>query len=454
MFPQQSKPGQNHSNSQNDSDRVDLLELTEQQLGIVKSTHPIIQVIAAAGSGKTRTIIEYIRHNLECRAASRFKVLLLSFSRKAVFELSSRLGNRYKQNVEISTFHSYCYRRLIQNKSGREPCFKLITSSQKMEFIRDFVRKHPHETGGIPFAFFEKEQSLRRYNPELADTLKAAYQLFKKDNGLLDFEDLVLYVLEELSQNSALSRLWREEFDMVVVDEFQDTDPLQLEFLQSLNPARLLVVGDDYQAIYGFRGATVQPFLQFKKFFPAANVIRLTQNFRSVKQLVRFGNKVIKRSSHQLKKRVRGVRENFDKYHAFSYALSKELRPAMAALINLAKSESMLLVRTNFVRMQWIRSGLDPDKVMTIHKSKGLEFQNVLLDVCEGWSSAMNSIADAEKMDEEIRLHYVGVSRARDKVVVFHSIDEKKRSLENRYFQNLYKKVTRKTNFKNISKLL
>lgn len=413
--------------------------LTDQQVRIVNSKDRFIQVIAAAGSGKTQTVMQYVQNVLIGDTEKKNRVLILSFSKKAVRELVLRLDRVYQHRVEISTFHSYCYRRLLFKLNHSSNKYKLITQSQKQEFVKNHIQSKPHEIGGIPFALFADHEKLMRYNPVLASSLSTAFRNYKMQNNFLEFEDLVTGILDELKEATEYSRNLKREFSHIVVDEFQDTDPLQLQFLERLQPERLLVVGDDYQAIYGFRGATVQPFLNFKNHFPSVKVYRLSENFRSVGSIVRAGNKIIKNSSRQMNKKVRSNRTDFRKNHILSTCFIPENISELINQIIHSPLQYMVLVRTNFQRTLWIQNGMPANFVSTIHKSKGLEFQNVIIDLFSGWSSAVQGRLDSGNKDEEIRLHYVAASRAKDQLLVLFNYHPEKRTIESEYYRKLYK---------------
>ncbi|MEQ9367241.1 MAG: ATP-dependent helicase, partial [Leptospirales bacterium] len=347
------------------------------QLRVILSETKIKQVVAAAGSGKTRTVVGLIEHSLRSDPQRIFvddrRILLLSFSRRAVGELRARIPGDLLARVEVSTFHSFCFRWLSRlqagagdAKDGRAP-LRLITDAERDDFLRACLAAGDFDTGGIPFAMlFKDPDRFRNLFPVAADRVFRRYRAYRRATGLLEYDDLVRRMLEGLRGDSAGFPALRARFPLIVVDEFQDTDPDQLEFLQLMRPARLTVVGDDWQAIYAFRGASVGPFLDFPRSFRGVGVFRLAENYRSLKPIVRLGNRLIRASRRQLRKRVRAPRGKGPGLPVLGYALEsgREQRLAVDCGGELLK-DIRILVRTNFRRLRWIQAGFDPDRVLT-----------------------------------------------------------------------------------------
>ncbi|MBI3396297.1 MAG: UvrD-helicase domain-containing protein [Spirochaetia bacterium] len=389
-------------------------EFSPAQRAVILSDAPRVQVIAAAGSGKTRAVVGLATHRLEQKLEKPGRVLVLSFSRKAVSEIRARLGQK-AADIEVSTFHSFCFRHWQKLHGSRA---RIITEDERAAFLLERLKAEKSGIGGIPFPVLAANpRTFRRMFPDVAMRTLRAFHAHKREHGLLEFDDLANGMINALRENNPGAVRLTAAYDMVLVDEFQDTDPRQLEFLMRMNPKRISVVGDDWQAIYGFRGATLEPFLRFPKIFPGTVVHRLAENYRSLPDIVRVGTRVIGNSARQLRKRVRAVRSK--KRGSGPALLSARVEAGgegafVSALPALAPW--VILVRSNFRRRQWLSAGAPPDRVLTIHKAKGLEFPCVLLDLCSGWTSSTG----ASDTDEEIRILYVGISRAEDKLVFLH----------------------------------
>ncbi len=432
------------------------------QLRVILSDARVRQVVAAAGSGKTRTVIGAIEYALRSDRAGECgvfgddrRILLLSFSRRAVAELRARLPADLRSWVEVSTFHSFCFRwlarlRTIRNgqaaNGAKAAPLRVISDEEREAFLRDCLQAGEFDTGGIPYAMlFQQPERFRALFPEAAAGVFRRYRAYKRATGLLEYDDLVQQMLAGLRAGAPGFVELRARFPLVIVDEFQDTDPDQLEFLQLLRPRRLTVVGDDWQAIYAFRGATVRPFLDFRRSFEGVRVFRLSENYRSLRPIVRLGNRLIRSSRRQLRKRVRAVRGHGPGLPVLGYSLYAGDESRLAAELSRSfelsaetgklSQEFRILVRTNYRRSCWIRAGFAPEQVLTIHKAKGLEFPVVFVDLMGGWTAGAG--AHPPPTDEEIRVLYVAASRAENLLVFLRDPEAREESSEFWYWRRL-----------------
>jgi len=398
------------------------------------------QIIAAAGSGKTRTVVGYIRKKILTENLPADKILLLSFSRKAVMELKSRIiggapfteGRSSGDGVCVSTFHAFCLRELSRRNGGkgRSP---VITPQIKKKFFVDRLRKNP-AIGAIPFdVILDNMPRFRKLFPEVAMEIGRDFYDFKRKTGGLEFDDMIERVIEGLDCGT-LKEL-KDRFELIVVDEFQDTDPRQMEFLRLMNSREILTVGDDYQAIYSFRGASLEPFFNFRSQFDA-KVFYLQENYRSIHSIVQGGEKAIGKSKKQMKKKVVAVRGKEPRLPLLSMYVEPGKESQAAAILR-NREDFVILCRTNFRIEIWKRAGVPERNLLTIHRAKGLEFPVVFLDLIAGWTGS----APVE-MDEEIRVLYVGITRARNLGVVLHS-RKASNTLEAVFSEGIFLPITR-----------
>ncbi len=411
---------------------------SKKQWEIITSKVHNKQIIASAGSGKTRTVVGYTLYRLEYKN-DKDKILLLTFSRKACEELKVRFPEKALEWIEIRTFHAFCY-HYIKNFHPEYSIrnFSILEENQKLEFLKELLQKNPKKTYGIPYLVLLKNlKQLEFHIPELYQFINHELQIYKKEHQLLEYEDLICMVVEGLIEKRKWVQPLLNTYQHIIVDEFQDTDPLQFQFLYLVNPKSLFVVGDDWQAIYGFRGATIIPLLKFKNHFRDVKRFKLVENYRSLKAIVDCGNYIIKKSSQKIPKSVRAVR---GKGIGISIlGITNQEKNFYGSLITLLfEYNVMILVRSNFRRAFWIKEGIPEEQVMTIHKSKGLEFPVILLDIEDGWSG------EAYLTDEEIRVCYVGITRAQNVCIILYN-HWKKESLEYflyfRFFSKLLKNV-------------
>ncbi len=433
-----------------------LKAFSQKQLDIILKEKAVKQVVAAAGSGKTRTIIGLVEHRLLTSLEKAGKILLLSFSRKAVAELYERVPEALRKAVEISTFHAFCLRNLPSLYPYALQDMQVFTDEAKEKFFyRFFTQSHILEqVGAIPISLlWEEEDMFCRSFPKLHAEFLSAYQSYKKQKKLFEFEDLITLMLRSLKKPKASVRELRKRYDLIIIDEFQDTDPRQLEFLSLMEAPRKIVVGDDWQAIYAFRGACLQSFLQFQKSF-SAHVMSLSENYRSLENIVHLGSRIIRLSTKQLPKKVRAVRGAGPGLPVLTLNLSRYAPAKLALCLQEQEAQSYrVLVRTNWQKKHWENIALAEHKeqIMTIHKAKGLEFPVVFLDLCGGWSRRHAKAHTARSLgalwrkkqrrklewDEEIRILYVGASRAMNLLVVLHLAPEESGEKEGYYYQKL-----------------
>lgn len=407
------------------------------QSAIITEENPCKQVVAAAGSGKTRTVIGLTRHRFEAGLEQPGRFLILSFSRKACGEIRDRLPASLHRAVEIRTFHSFCYRRLLElHPVLSRSSFRILEEEDRNAFLARILRRHADVIGGVPFSLIIKRRDIfYEYFPELAMKTFRAFHAYKRENDLLEYDDLIQILLWGLRREESWAMHMKSLYDMILVDEFQDTDPEQLEFLRRMKVPRLMVVGDDWQAIYSFRGATVQPFLDFRKLFPGTVLYPLTENYRSLHPIVRGASNVIKHSSRQIRKKVRAVRGRGPNFPVLSLGLRPGEEPELVESI--VRHEPVILTRSNFRRDLWIAAGFPEQRIMTIHRSKGLEFPVVLLDVMGGWSG------ETFLTDEEIRIAYVGMTRAENLFCCLHRAVYPEHAMERTIYEVLFRPICR-----------
>lgn len=401
------------------------------QISILQDSNPIQQIIASAGSGKTSTILFSIFQNYSLDESFAEKTVLISFTRKSKEELEHRIFQKLGKNpFRIFTFHSYClsilkrYHPNFQNRA-----VSIWEPSEKEKLLKEFLKAHRFQIGGIPFSFFTNEETnfFQNYFPELFSKWEEHKENHKRENHILEFSDLIKLYLLGLQQNEDWVRSARTDFENLYVDEFQDTDAEQWSWIQTIHPKRLTVVGDDWQSIYGFRGADNRPFLEFQKYYPTASVHRLETNYRSFKKIVQVSNQPILNSKEVLPKQVRSIREGKSNvsYLIWKTESSERQKQIQSLKQFLENKEYKILTRTNFRKEFWKKLGFPEENLETIHSSKGLEFETVIIDLSEAWGDQLS-----ETIEEERRVLYVGLSRAKDNLVLVFAEHPKKESLE------------------------
>lgn len=314
-------------------------ELNEEQCAVVTMGDGPAVVIAGAGSGKTRTIIYRVAYLLE-KGVLPEQIMLLTFTNKAakeiVVRLENLLGSQYSgssfHSMWAGTFHSVCNRILRQHgaRLGFTPAFTILDHDDSRALIKacmksigvDMTSKRAPSPAVLQELIGYAKNAMRPLReviledrPSLnsfIDEIIAVAQMYtdrKREQNAMDFDDLLGYTLELVVIDDYLRGMLASKFKYVLVDEYQDTSPVQAELVRRLTGAdgNLLVVGDDCQSIYAFRAADVRNILDFKKFHPKAQMYFLKSNYRSTNRIVSLANDIIEKNVDQYHKELVAV---------------------------------------------------------------------------------------------------------------------------------------------------
>ncbi len=282
-------------------------------------------VLAGAGSGKTRVLVHRIAWLLEVEHASPWSVLAVTFTNKAAGEMRARCQALLRcdsRGLWVGTFHGICHRLLRQHwrEAGLTETFQILDADDQVRMLKRIIvgmgldeSRHPPRQAAW-FINAHKDEGRRPdsietlHNPALATLVDVyrAYEAQCRRSGLVDFAELLLRVHETLLKDEALLKHYRERFRHLLVDEFQDTNSIQYAFVRLLagSSGQVFVVGDDDQAIYGWRGAKVENVQHFLRDFPGARTLKLEQNYRSSGTILKAANAVIARNPERLGKEL------------------------------------------------------------------------------------------------------------------------------------------------------
>ncbi|HKJ83360.1 MAG TPA: UvrD-helicase domain-containing protein [Mariprofundaceae bacterium] len=286
-------------------------------------------ILAGAGSGKTRTIVHRIGHLIGTRGVAPHRILAVTFTNKAAAELKARLSDLIGDDgggVVSGTFHAISLRflRRYAEHLGYPKSFQVIDADDQKTLVKRLLKGrnidketlHPsyllHWIEHCKHAGLTPEQApVQMWSNIDMRELYAAYQDELRRLERMDFSDLILNTVELLRHHDGAAAMIRAGFDHVLVDEYQDTNPAQHEWLMLLcrEHHNLTVVGDDDQSIYGWRGADVRHILDFERTWPDAGVHRLEENYRSSAAILELANAVIRDNPHRHEKRLRATRE-------------------------------------------------------------------------------------------------------------------------------------------------
>ncbi|MBI1834167.1 MAG: UvrD-helicase domain-containing protein [Candidatus Andersenbacteria bacterium] len=301
--------------------------LNPEQQKAVTTTHGPVLILAGAGSGKTRALTHRIAYLVHQGIARPQEILAVTFTNKAAGEMRSRLkkllGSPLNVPRAVSTFHSLGARMLRETTSfhPRSATFTVLDTKDSEKLIRQALKEanislktwsplavrhiisRAKNSGYTPASFAERTGS---EGSEVAALIWPRYETLLARNDAYDFDDLLVVPVRMLQEHSQLAATYQQRWRWLHVDEYQDTNDLQEELLRLLlGPEKhICVVGDDYQAIYSWRGARVDHILGFEKRFPTCQVIHLTQNYRSTPQILETADQVIAGNTKQKHKRL------------------------------------------------------------------------------------------------------------------------------------------------------
>ena len=304
---------------------MDLLNgLNPEQRQAVTLPHQSALILAGAGSGKTRVLTTRIAWLVSTGAVSPQNILAVTFTNKAAKEMLTRLSAMLPINTRglwIGTFHGLCNRmlRAHHREANLPQTFQILDSGDQLSAIKRLMKAMNVDDEKYPpremqnFISGSKEQGLRAHEVEAYDPYTrrkvevfAEYDAQCQREGVVDFSELLLRCYELLSRNQQLREHYQERFRHILVDEFQDTNPLQYRWLKLLagHNNALFAVGDDDQSIYAFRGATVGNMQELLRDFHVESVIKLEQNYRSHGNILDAANALISRNQNRLGKNL------------------------------------------------------------------------------------------------------------------------------------------------------
>ena len=310
-----------------DMDVSDILdELNEAQRSAVAAEQGNQLVLAGAGSGKTRVLVHRIAWLIRAEGLSPYSVMAVTFTNKAAREMRGRIETmlqRPSHGLWIGTFHGLAHRLLQTHwqEAGLPQNFQILDSDDQLRLIKRVCRELGLDEAKWPpkqaqwFINGQKDEGLRaaHIEPPLGDIytqtllrVYAAYEEACQRGGLVDFAELLLRAHELWLKSPETLAHYQERFNILLVDEFQDTNTIQYAWLRVLagDAIPVVAVGDDDQSIYGWRGAKIENIQRFTQDFRDTQVVRLEQNYRSTKTILDAANGVISHNSGRLGKNL------------------------------------------------------------------------------------------------------------------------------------------------------
>ncbi|MSS62289.1 DNA helicase PcrA [Velocimicrobium porci] len=303
----------------------------EQKEAVMHNKGPLL-ILAGAGSGKTRVLTHRIAYLIDQCDVNPWNILALTFTNKAAKEMRERVDRIVgygSENIWVSTFHSTCVRILRRyiEAIGYDRSFTIYDSDDQKTLMRDICKylnidtKYTKERTLLSVISSAKDELITPetfmknaqgdFNQERYANVYMEYQKRLKANNALDFDDLIFKTIELFEKNPEILSNYQNRFKYIMVDEYQDTNTAQFHLISLLASTEneygeiehnLCVVGDDDQSIYKFRGANIHNILNFEKEYPKTRVIKLEQNYRSTKNILKAANEVIKHNIERKEK--------------------------------------------------------------------------------------------------------------------------------------------------------
>ena len=304
-----------------------LNSLNNQQKLAVTSTEGPLQVLAGAGSGKTKVLTTRIAHLIQEKKCFGQQILCVTFTNKAANEMRERVVKLVNSKSVafpwLGTFHSICNKMLRRNAEavGLKPNFTIIDTLDQIKLIKNILESENIDIKKNPpkqIAYYIDQWKNKSLLPEdirlnnkdfnLSNALKI-YKVYQKRLQIMncvDFGDLILHVVTILKKFEDIKKIYQKNFKYILVDEFQDTNFVQNLWLKLLTSDRenICVVGDDDQSIYSWRGAEVKNILEFKTKFKNTITVKLEQNYRSTKNILSSATSLISNNKDRLTKEI------------------------------------------------------------------------------------------------------------------------------------------------------
>ena len=274
----------------------------DQRRAVETVTGPLL-VVAGPGSGKTRTLTHRLAHLVARHAVPPSRCLAVTFTRRAAGEMRDRLRTLLPdawELVPLHTFHSLGLSILREhwNAAGLQRGFRIASEAERLQLLRDALQVSERKARGRLSAISHAKRTGTPPADGGSGEAFEAYERAMETRNLCDFDDLVIRAADALESTPGLQADYRRRHAWICIDEYQDVDEQQVRLVRQLVPpdGNVCAIGDPDQAIYGFRGADVRFFSEFRRDFPGAEIVRLKRNYRSGRNIVTLSSQVIARS--------------------------------------------------------------------------------------------------------------------------------------------------------------
>ncbi|WP_304545370.1 ATP-dependent helicase [Sulfurimonas microaerophilic] len=357
--------------------------LNESQSAAVKQTEGPVLILAGAGSGKTTTIVSRLAYLIQAVGIPASNTLTLTFTNKAAREMKER-SMAMIQNAAypplLCTFHKFglLFLKFNIHLLGRQNNFVVIDTDDKKRIIKKINSELPtpliaSEISRYKNSLMTPDDAYKQaelFNYKQIAEVYGEYEKYLHENNLVDFDDLIALTYKLLDENQELAEATSQKYQYIMIDEYQDTNELQLKLLQKLcmTHNNICVVGDDDQSIYGWRGAHIRNIMEFDEDFEGTNVFKLQENYRSRSPILKVANALIEHNRSRLGKELIATRGEGEEVSTLnSQDENEEARKVATAIQKLLDagvkaSEIAILYRVN-VLSRSIEEGLNRARI-------------------------------------------------------------------------------------------
>ena len=459
--------------------------LDDEQRKIILTDENYLMVIAGAGAGKTTTITAKVNYLIEKQNIKANEIVIITFTNKAVKELQERINKQFGHKVKITTFHKFGY-EIIRENTNNPP--KIIENPE--EIIKKYIikettitkelkkylkikktiihkKKIDHDTLSKIIIYcltfinlfkskglnnFEKIKTKNKKITNIINNLKKIYENYqetlRKDNKI-DFDDMIIKPIEIIKQTKKLNM----KYKYIIIDEYQDISECRYNLIKTIQEkidTKIIVVGDDWQCIYGFAASNINLFTQFKEKEQQTKILKITNTYRNSQQLIDIAGKFIQRNENQITKNLKSPKQLSNPIKIIKYNNNKitKIKQILDYIIGKYGPEKNILILGRYTfdkrkiidnktilenknRIKYIKYPTTKIDYMTIHSSKGLGYDNVILINTEksklGFPTnkrtdkILKQLITTEKTiryAEERRLFYVALTRTKNEIII------------------------------------
>ncbi len=317
----------------------------EQRRAVLTTQGPVL-ILAGAGSGKTRVLTHRIAYLIYEKKISAENILAVTFTNKAANEMRERVEKLLQNQIHLpylGTFHSICAKILRReiHHLNIDNNFSIFDQDNQKRAIKNLLleqgfdpKQYSPETISVLISSAKNElinpdeylNYIENQLQEITAQIYPAYQKYLYENSVLDFDDLLCKIVELFEKKPEILQKYQRQFQYILIDEYQDTNKAQYKIVNLLAQKNhnLCVVGDDWQAIYSWRGADFRNILDFEKEYPEATIIKLEQNYRSTKNILEAAQKIIEKNQQRSEKKLYTRNPEGEKIHLYVAQNEKE----------------------------------------------------------------------------------------------------------------------------------